>query len=54
MASHTGQIITYDDMLNSDNEFATAAELEALTLDGPSPLKANEDGSYPIPLPGLK
>ncbi len=52
MASHTGQIITYDDMLESDHVFAPG--LESLTLDGPSPLQADENGLYPIPMPGLK
>ncbi len=52
MASHTGQIITYDDMLDSDHVFAPG--LEKLTLDSPSPLQADEDGRYPIPMPGLK
>lgn len=52
MASHTGQIITYDDMLNSDHVFAPG--IEDLTLDGPSPLQADDDGMYPIPMPGLK
>ena len=52
MASHTGQIITYDDMLNSDHVFAPG--IEDLTLDGPSPLQADDDGMYPLPMPGLK
>lgn len=52
MAAHTGQVITYDDMLNCEHEFAP--ELEKLTLDSPSPLTANKDGKYPVPEPGLK
>ena len=52
MAAHTGQVITYDDMLNSDHVFAPG--LEDLTLDSPSPLPADENGLYPIPQPGLK
>lgn len=51
MAAHTGQIVTYEDMLNCEHEFAPG--IENLTLDGPSPLKADENGVYPIPQPGL-
>lgn len=52
MACHTGQIITYDDMLESEHVFAP--NLDQLTMDSPSPLPADENGMYPIPLPGLK
>ena len=51
MAAHTGQIVTYDDMLNSDHVFAPG--LENLTMDSPSPLLPDENGRYPIPMPGL-
>lgn len=51
MASHTGQIITYDDMLESDHVFAPG--LENLTMDSPSPLMPDENGLYPVPTPGL-
>jgi predicted dehydrogenase len=51
MACHTGKIVTLDQMLSCDHEFApTVGEL---TLDGPSPLKADKDGRYPTPRPGL-
>lgn len=50
-AAHTGQIVTYEEMLNSEQEFAPG--LENLTMDGPSPLKADKNGIYPIPQPGL-
>lgn len=52
MACHTGQLITFDDMLNCEHEFAP--NLEQLTLDGPSPLVAGPDGKYPVPQPGIK
>jgi predicted dehydrogenase len=52
MAAHTGQIITYDQMLNCGHEFAP--EVDKLVLDGPSPLKADKDGKYPVPQPGVK
>ncbi len=51
MAAHTGQVITYDEMLNCEHEFAP--NLAQLTLDGPSPLKADASGRYKVPLPGL-
>ena len=51
MAAHTGQIVTYEDMLNCEHEFAP--NLDQLTLESPSPLPANADGTYPIPMPGL-
>ncbi len=36
MAAHTGQIVTFDQMLNHDHEFAP--DVDKLTMDGPSPL----------------
>ncbi len=51
MAAHTGQVVTYDDMLDLDHEFAP--DVDKLTLDGPAPLQADAHGKYPVPLPGL-
>lgn len=51
MAAHTGQIITYDQILNSDHEFAPG--LDKITLESPAPLQANADGKYPVPMPGI-
>ncbi|QDS92038.1 Inositol 2-dehydrogenase/D-chiro-inositol 3-dehydrogenase [Roseimaritima multifibrata] len=51
MAAHTGQEITLDQFLNCEHEFAPG--IESLTLDGPSPLQANAEGKYPVPMPGL-
>jgi len=51
MAAHTGQIVTYDQMLNCDHEFAP--DVDKLTMDGPAPLTAGPDGKYPIPQPGV-
>ena len=51
MAAHTGQVITYDQMLNCPHEFAPNAA--DLTNDGPAPVPANADGSYPVPQPGI-
>ena len=51
MAAHTAQVVTYEDMLNCQQEFAP--DVDKLTLDGPAPLLAGPDGKYPLPLPGV-
>ncbi len=52
MAAHTGQIVTFDEMLNCPHEFAP--DVDKLTLDGPAPLVADSaTGHYPQPQPGL-
>jgi len=51
MAAHTGQVVTYDEMLNCEHEFAP--DVDKLVLGGPAPLQADADGKYPIPLPGI-
>ena len=51
MAAHTGQVITYDDMLNCAHEFAPT--VDKLTLESASPLMADAQGKYPVPQPGI-
>jgi hypothetical protein len=51
MAAHTGQTITFDQMLQCDHEFAPG--VDKLVLDGPAPLQAGLDGRYPVPEPGI-
>jgi predicted dehydrogenase len=51
MAAHTGQEITYDDMLNCEHEMAPG--LDKLTQDSPAPLQAGANGRYPVPMPGI-
>ncbi|QDV48762.1 Gfo/Idh/MocA family protein [Gimesia fumaroli] len=51
MAAHTGQVVTYDEMLNCEQEFAP--DVDKLTMDSPAPVLARADGSYPVPLPGI-
>jgi predicted dehydrogenase len=51
MAAHTGQIITYEDMLNCEHEMAPG--LDKLTKDSPAPLVADANGRYPVPQPGI-
>jgi predicted dehydrogenase len=52
MAAHTGREITYDQMLACTHEFAP--DIETLSVDGPAPVEADEDGEYPVPQPGIK
>lgn len=52
MAAHTGRVITRDQMLNCPHDLG-GPDLDKLTLDSPSPLLADANGKYPIPLPGI-
>ena len=52
MAAHTGQIITYDEMLNCEHEFAP--DVDKLAMDSPAPLQVDPSlGHYPWPQPGM-
>ena len=50
VAAHSGKVITWDDMLNHEQELATG--LAELTMDSPAPLRTDESGKYPVPQPG--
>ncbi|MCW5555420.1 MAG: Gfo/Idh/MocA family oxidoreductase [Verrucomicrobiae bacterium] len=50
MAAHTGQEITFEDMLNCDHEMAPG--LDTITASSPAPLVADANGRYPVPQPG--
>lgn len=50
MAAHTGQIVTFDEMLNSEHEFAPG--IDKITMNSPAPLLPDADGHYPVPTPG--
>ena len=52
MAAHTGKVISRDEMLNCEHEFAP--EVDKLTMESPAPLRAGPDGKYPVPEPGRK
>lgn len=52
MAAHTGRIVTFDEMLNCDHEFAPG--VDRLTADSPAPLQLQPDGKYPVPMPGIQ
>ncbi len=51
MAAHTGQEVSFQDMLNCDHEFAP--DLDKLTRESPGPLPADAKGRYPVPQPGI-
>jgi predicted dehydrogenase len=51
-AAHIGQEITFDQMLNSDHEFAPG--IDQITADSPAPLQPDANGMYPQPEPGRK
>jgi predicted dehydrogenase len=51
MAAHTGQEVTFEDLLNGDHEFAPG--VDKFTMDSPAPLLAGKDGRYPQPMPGI-
>ena len=51
MAAHTGQVITYEQILNSDHEMAPG--LDKLDGNSPAPLIADAQGRYPTPQPGI-
>ncbi len=51
MAAHTGQMITYEDMLDCEHEFAPG--LDKMTAESPAPLQLAANGKYPVPQPGL-
>ena len=51
MAAHTGQEITWQDMLNCEHEMAPG--LDRLTSQSPAPLQPGPDGRYPVPMPGI-
>jgi len=51
MAAHTGNTITYEQMLNCPHEMAP--DVDKFTMDSPAPIRPGADGKYPVPQPGL-
>jgi hypothetical protein len=51
MAAHTGQTITFEQILNCPHEMAPNAD--KFTTGYPAPLLANAEGKYPQPQPGI-
>lgn len=50
-AVHSGKIITWEEALASDFKFCP--NMDALTQGTPAPVKADEKGRYPAPIPGV-
>lgn len=53
MAAHTGQIITFDQMMECPHEFAPGVD-QFVDMDSTAPLKPDDEGRYPCPKPGIK
>ena len=51
MAAHTGQEITFEQALNCPHDMAPG--VAEFTIKGPAPVMPNEDGKYPVPMPGV-
>jgi predicted dehydrogenase len=51
IATHTGQYITQDQVLNSDVQFVT--DIDNMTFDTPAPIHEGPDGLYAAPQPGI-
>lgn len=51
MAAHTGQEITYEEMLNCEHEMAPG--VDKITADSPAPVMPDRHGKYPVPQPGI-
>ncbi|MDB6034319.1 MAG: hypothetical protein JWM16_4657 [Verrucomicrobiales bacterium] len=52
MAAHTGREITFDQILNSEVELAPDVD-KLVDLNSPAPVKADANGKYPVPQPGI-
>jgi len=50
-AAHTGQEVTWDQVMQSDFQFV--ADIDNLTFETPAPIQEGPDGIYPCPQPGL-
>jgi hypothetical protein len=51
MAGHTGNRVTYDEILNCDHEMAP--DVDKFTMDHAAPIQLGPDGMYPQPQPGI-
>ena len=50
-AVHSGQIITWDDVVKSDFQFCQ--DIDQMNYDTPPPLQPDSEGRYPVPVPGV-
>ena len=49
-ACHTGQTVTWDDMMQSRFQFCDY--VDTMTADAPVPVEPDEEGRFPVPIPG--
>jgi hypothetical protein len=49
-AVHTGQSVTFEEMMNDAHEFAPG--VSSLTMNSPAPVQLGPGGVYPTPQPG--
>jgi len=49
-ACHTGQTVTWDEIMKSNFQFCDY--LDKMNYDSPPPVKADENGRFPVPIPG--
>lgn len=49
-ACHTGQVVTWDEMMKSNFQFCDY--LDTMTADSPPPALAGPDGQFTVPVPG--
>jgi predicted dehydrogenase len=52
MSAHMGRVVTRDEALNFEHEFAP--EVDKFTMASAAPVLAGPDGKYPVPEPGRK
>jgi hypothetical protein len=51
IATHTGQYVTWDQVMESEFQFVD--NIDEMTFDTPAPLQANEQGIYASLVPGV-
>lgn len=49
-ACHTGQTVAWDQIMKSN--FTFCPDVDSLRLDSPPPVTADENGQFPVPIPG--
>jgi hypothetical protein len=49
-ACHTGQTVTWDDVMKSRFQFCN--DLDTLSPASPVPVEPDDEGRFPVPIPG--